>query len=79
MCIRDRVVTDLSSVVGDVNIDIVVEVTNGGDEVKDALVACIKRGKKVVTSNTSLLAENVDEIIEAIDQRNNVFAFDGCS
>lgn len=76
-----EVVTDLSSVVGDANIDIVVEVTDGGELVKDALVACIKRGKKVVTSNTSLLAENMDEIIEAIDQRNNIFAFEaavGC-
>ncbi len=58
---------DASSVVGDPDIDVVVEVMGGIEPARDLLLTAIKAGKPVVTANKELLARAGTEIFEAAD------------
>ena len=49
---KTEVVTDVNSIVNDVNIDLVVEVMGGVGIAKDAVMESLKRGKSVVTANS---------------------------
>lgn len=69
-----QIVTDVSSIINDKDIDIVVEVAGGTTFAKDAVYASLKMGKSVVTANKALIAENLDELITLIHDVNNTSA-----
>mmetsp|Transcript_150 Transcript_150/g.298 ORF Transcript_150/g.298 Transcript_150/m.298 type:complete len:433 (+) Transcript_150:85-1383(+) len=65
-----QVVTDVSSILNDDSIDLVVEVAGGTTFAKDAVFAALKGGKSVVTANKALIAEYLDEIVKLVDEVN---------
>eukprot|EP00985_Skeletonema_marinoi_P014784 scaffold7528_cov132-Skeletonema_marinoi.AAC.1 len=65
-----KVVTDVSSILNDDSIDLVVEVAGGTTFAKDAVFAALKGGKSVVTANKALIAEYLDEIVKLVDEVN---------
>ena len=65
-----KIVTDLSSMVNDPDIDMVVEVAGGVTFAKDAVYASIRNGKSVVTANKALIAENMEELISMLGDAN---------
>jgi len=72
-----RVTDDVMRVVGDPEIDIVVEVIGGTTVAKDAVLAAIEGGKHIVTANKALLALHGNEIFAAAGRRNVIVAFEG--
>mmetsp|Transcript_26011 Transcript_26011/g.40836 ORF Transcript_26011/g.40836 Transcript_26011/m.40836 type:complete len:435 (-) Transcript_26011:109-1413(-) len=66
-----QVVTDVSSILNDDSINLVVEVAGGTTFAKDAVFAALKGGKSVVTANKALIAEYLDEIVTLVDEVNN--------
>ncbi len=70
---RDRGITlppgllthDVSTIVEDPEIDIVVELVGGTTFAKDIILKAIKAGKQVVTANKALLALEGNEVFEA--------------
>jgi homoserine dehydrogenase len=65
-----KIVTDVSSMVNDPDIDMVVEVAGGVTFAKDAVYASIRNGKSVVTANKALIAENMEELISMLGDAN---------
>ena len=66
-----QIVTDVQSILNDSEIDLVIEVAGGVTFAKDAVYASLKSGKSVVTANKALLAENLAEIIDLVNETNN--------
>lgn len=66
-----QVVTDISSILNDDSIDLVVEVAGGTTFAKDAVFTALKGGKSVVTANKALIVEYLDEIVALVDQVNS--------
>ncbi len=68
---RDRggvpLTSDVRSVVGDPNVDIVVELMGGIEPARDAILAALRDGKPVVTANKELLAKQGVELFAAAD------------
>ncbi|SHE66217.1 homoserine dehydrogenase [Ferrithrix thermotolerans DSM 19514] len=60
--------TEAESIVGDPEIDIVVEVMGDLNPSKSLIEASLRRGKSVVTANKALLAEHYFEIEELAEQ-----------
>lgn len=60
--IGDRLVDDASKIIGNPDIDIVVELVGGTGIAKEFMLAAIKNGKHVVTANKALLAKHGGEI-----------------
>ena len=69
---RTQIVTDVSSMVNDPDIDMVVEVAGGVTFAKDAVYASIRNGKSVVTANKALIAENMEELISMLGDANDI-------
>ena len=67
---KTQVVTDVTSILNDDDIDLVVEVAGGVTFAKDAVYESLKSGKSVVTANKALIAENLDELITLVDEAN---------
>jgi homoserine dehydrogenase len=65
-----RVVTDISSIINDDSIDLLVEVAGGTTFAKDAVFSALKKRKSVVTANKALIAEFLDDIIALLDELN---------
>jgi homoserine dehydrogenase len=65
-----KIVTDMSSITTDPDIDLVVEVAGGVTFAKDAVYDSIRNGKSVVTANKALIAENLDELINMLAAAN---------
>ena len=65
-----QIVTDVSSIINDKDIDVVVEVAGGTTFAKDAVYASLQMGKSVVTANKALIAENLDELLNLIHHVN---------
>mmetsp|Transcript_4683 Transcript_4683/g.6852 ORF Transcript_4683/g.6852 Transcript_4683/m.6852 type:complete len:434 (+) Transcript_4683:131-1432(+) len=65
-----QVVTDVSSILNDDSINLVVEVAGGTTFAKDAVFTALKGGKSVVTANKALIAEYLDEIVTLVDEVN---------
>ena len=57
-------------------IDVIVEVIGGDKIAKDLIVTAIKNGKKVVTANKALIAENASELLELVEKNNGYIAFE---
>ena len=66
-----QLVTDISSILNDTTIDMIIEVAGGTSSIiKDAVFTALRKGKSVVTANKALIAEYLDEIVELVDELN---------
>jgi homoserine dehydrogenase len=72
-----QVTADAWSVVGDPEIDIVVELIGGTKVAKDLIMQAIENGKHVVTANKALLAQHGTEIFSAAQRKGVMVAFEG--
>ena len=70
------VTADAMSVVGNADIDIVVELIGGTRVAKDLIIQAIENGKHVVTANKALLAEHGTEIFSAAQRKGVMVAFE---
>jgi homoserine dehydrogenase len=64
---RDVFTTDAASIVDDPEIDVVVEVLGQIEPAKELLLGAIANGKRVVTANKELLANEGRELFDAAD------------
>ena len=67
---------DANDVVGDPDIDVVVELFGGIEPARDLVLRAIDGGKHVVTANKALIADYGREIFEAAQRRGVVVAFE---
>ena len=74
---RAVVTADAYEVVGNPDIDIVVELIGGTGLAKDLILKAIANGKHVVTANKSLLAQHGNEIFAAAQKKDVMVAFEG--
>ncbi|MEB3360367.1 MAG: homoserine dehydrogenase [Synechococcales bacterium] len=65
---KSCVTTDLSAIVTDPAVDIVVEVMGGIEPARSLVLTAISQGKHVVTANKALIARHGDEIFAAAAQ-----------
>lgn len=63
---------DAEEVLGDPEIDIVVELIGGIDQAKEIILKAFSSGKSVVTANKALLAEDGEEIFAACGDKVNL-------
>ena len=73
---RCRITGDAFAVVGDPEIDIVVELIGGCGVAKELVLKAIENGKHVVTANKALLAKHGNEIFEAAQKMGVTVAFE---
>jgi len=73
---RCRITDDAFAVVGDTEIDIVVELIGGCGVAKDLVLKAIENGKHVVTANKALLANHGNEIFAAAQKMGVTVAFE---
>ena len=71
-----RLTSDAFSVVGDPEVDIVIELIGGYGVAKELVMAAIKNGKHVVTANKALLAMHGNEIFKAAQDKGVMVAFE---
>ncbi|MFA6384849.1 MAG: homoserine dehydrogenase, partial [Candidatus Omnitrophota bacterium] len=60
---REMLTTDISQILNDPQIDIVVELMGGINPARDFISRALKSGKNVVTANKALLAEHGKELL----------------
>jgi homoserine dehydrogenase len=60
--------TDLSEVVNDPEIDVVVELIGGIEPARDLILTAIRNGKHIVTANKELLANLGEEVMRAAEE-----------
>jgi homoserine dehydrogenase len=63
------ITTDVNAVLGDPEIEIVVELIGGEEPARSYLLEAIARGKHIVTANKALLAAHGDELFHAAGER----------
>lgn len=63
------ITTDVNAVLGDPEIEIVIELIGGEEPARGYLLEAIARGKHVVTANKALLAAHGDELFAAAAER----------
>ena len=71
-----RITDDAFSVVGDPEVDIVVELIGGYGVAKELVLKAIANGKHVVTANKALLATHGNEIFKAAQDKGVMVAFE---
>jgi len=71
-----RVTDDAFAVVGDPEVDIVVELIGGTGIAKELVLKAIENGKHVVTANKALLATHGNEIFAAAQKKGVMVAFE---
>jgi len=71
-----RLTDDAFSVVGDPEVDIVVELIGGYGVAKELVLKAIANGKHVVTANKALLATHGNEIFKAAQDKGVMVAFE---
>src|SRR5262245_27071518 len=74
---RAIVTADAADVVGNPDIDIVVELIGGTGIAKDLILKALANGKHVVTANKALLAQHGNEIFAAAREKDLMVAFEG--
>jgi len=74
---RAAVTGDANDVVGNPEIDIVVELIGGTGVAKDLILKAIANGKHIVTANKALLATHGNEIFAAAQKQDVMVAFEG--
>lgn len=68
--VKDLLTPNISDVVNDPDISIIVEVIGGVNHAFDAITTAIKNGKHVVTANKELIAKKGSEIFDLSTQHN---------
>jgi len=63
------ITTDVNAVLGDPEIEIIVELIGGEEPARTYLLDAIARGKHIVTANKALLAAHGDELFHAAGER----------
>jgi len=71
-----RITEDAFAVVGDPDVDIVVELIGGCGVAKELVLKAIENGKHVVTANKALLAMHGNEIFAAAQRKGVMVAFE---
>jgi homoserine dehydrogenase len=71
-----RITDDAFALVGDPDIDIIVELIGGYGVARELVLNAIDNGKHVVTANKALLAMHGNEIFEAAQKRGVMVAFE---
>ena len=71
-----EITDDARKVVGNPDIDIIVELIGGTKVAKDLILAAIENGKHVVTANKALLATHGNEIFSAAQKKGVMVAFE---
>ncbi len=66
----------IETITNDANIGTVIHVVGGTTVAKDLLIACLKAGKNVVTTNKALLAEHGDELFALAAKHGRAIAFE---
>lgn len=74
---RGVITTDIKEVVGNPDVDIVVEVIGGFEPAKGFILSAIENGKHVVTANKALLAVSGEELYHAASRRGVDLYFEG--
>lgn len=64
----DRFTTDAFEVVGDPEVDVVVELIGGTGVARDLVLAALAAGKSVVTANKALMAKHGQEVLDLAAQ-----------
>lgn len=65
----DRIRTDVSAVLDDPDVDVVVELMGGVERAFEVVRSALERGKHVVTANKALIAERGEELFAIADAR----------
>jgi len=73
---RARLTDDAYAVIGDPDIDIIVELIGGCTVAKDLVLKALANGKHVVTANKALLAHHGNEIFAAAQAKGVIVAFE---
>lgn len=68
--------TDLAEVVQHPQVEIVIELAGGGDEIYEAVMTALDHGKHVITANKSLIAQHGNEIFAKAQAKGVVVAFE---
>jgi homoserine dehydrogenase len=63
------ITTDVNAVLGDPEIEIIIELVGGEEPARTYLLDAIARGKHIVTANKALLAAHGDELFHAAGER----------
>jgi homoserine dehydrogenase len=71
-----KFIKDFNTILEDPEIDVVVETMGGIDPAFDFSLACLKKGKSVVTSNKELVAAKGLELLNAARENNANFLFE---
>lgn len=72
----DRVVTDLSVILNDPEVKVVVEVMGGIHPASDFTRACLEAGKSVVTANKAVVADCGDELLALAREKGVRYLFE---
>lgn len=65
---KERLTTDLESIVADPEVDVVVELLGGLEPARTLILKAIAQGKHVVTANKAIIARYGDEIFTAANE-----------
>ncbi|MBE9502781.1 MAG: homoserine dehydrogenase, partial [Proteobacteria bacterium] len=68
--------TDVSDIINDTEIDIVIELVGGYEPAKTFVLQALEKGKRVVTANKALLAVHGDEIFNKAAETGTDIAFE---
>lgn len=63
----DACTTDVADVLGDPDVDVVIELIGGTGVARDVVLGALSAGKSVVTANKALMASNGREVMDAAD------------
>jgi homoserine dehydrogenase len=74
---KSLLTTDVSQVLDNPDIDIVVELIGGVNPAKEYILRALRNGKHVVTANKELIAKEGAEIFDEADKRRLDFYFEG--
>lgn len=73
---KDKLTTDFSEIVGDQDIDIIIEVMGGLEEAYVYIREALNRGKHVVTANKAVVAKHLEELTFLAREKNKAFLYE---
>lgn len=74
--VEDIFTLDYQDVIGNPDIDIVIEVIGGTTIAKDVVLGALNAGKSVVTANKALMASDGEEVMDAAEKNECEIAFE---
>ncbi len=73
---KDLIKFDKNDILNDPEIDVVVELIDDAKEAFSIVSAALKKGKKVVTANKKMLAENLEELLHLQEENNTSLLYE---